>query len=217
MCDGESPSRRPWVTLALAMLATLACGAKNPYRPGGGAPEVDAAEPGAEIDATPPSDTAAMDRSNPPGADARPAADAALDLPRDSAAPSPDVAPPAPDVAPPAPDLAPPRMDAAPGGPAVAASPAMVRPGATVTATWGGVLQPTNADWIGIYVPNAPSMPSITWLYTSSCTLIKNNMPRPAGSCGLDAPSTAGTYELRLFSTDGYILLARSAPFTVAP
>jgi hypothetical protein len=86
-----------------------------------------------------------------------------------------------------------------------------------VTASWGGVAQPTDADWIGMYVPGASNMPSITWAYTSSCSMTKGASPRAAGSCLLTVPAGSGTFELRLFSTEGYILLARSAPFTVTP
>jgi hypothetical protein len=207
MADGDLPPRRdraPWsLALALAFLA-LACGPKNPYRPGAD-PGIDAADPGpdpgpAVLDGAPPSDAAAP-------ADVR-APDAPPPVVADARPPSPP-----PDAAPPA-DAAAPPADG-PAVPVVAVAPGSVPARGRVMASWGGIAQPSDADWIGLYVPGSPHMPSITWVYTSSCGMAKGATPRPAGTCALPAPSAAGTFELRLFSTEGYILLARSAPFTV--
>jgi hypothetical protein len=206
MADGDLPPRRdraPWpLAFALAFLA-LACGPKNPYRPGAD-PGIDAAEPnpgpdpGSSTDGAPSADAAAPDAR--PAPDASPA-DARQDAPPQDAAPADGPTAPAD----------------GPAGPVVTAAPTSVSPRGRVMASWGGVGQATDSDWVGLYVPGAPDMPSITWAYTSSCGMAKGATPRPAGTCALTVPSAAGTFELRLFSTDGYILLARSAPFTVTP
>jgi Fibronectin type III domain/Right handed beta helix region len=102
-------------------------------------------------------------------------------------------------------------------GPTLSASPAAVAPGASVTASWAGVTAPTVRDWIGVYVPGAANSAYNTssWRYTSSCTKTAGTTAKASGSCPIPMPSTAGTYELRLFANDGFTLIAKSPAITV--
>ena len=90
----------------------------------------------------------------------------------------------------------------------LSASPTMIQAGGTVTANWSGISAPTATDWIGLYKPDAPHKPSITWRYTTGTA---------SGNVPFTIPGTvaAGTYELRLFTKNGYTLLAVSGPLTV--
>jgi len=93
-------------------------------------------------------------------------------------------------------------------GTALGMSPASVPAGGSVTATWSGICAPTGTDWIGLYLPGAPNQPSLAWRYTTGAASGSAPFTIPAGL----AP---GTYELRLFSNDGYTRLAVSSSFTV--
>ena len=90
-------------------------------------------------------------------------------------------------------------------------TPNSVPPGGTITAVWNGIAAPTVKDWIGLYVPGSPqgsSFPSLAWRYTTGSA--SGNVPLVIP--GALAP---GTYELRLFSNDGYTRLATSNTITV--
>lgn len=80
--------------------------------------------------------------------------------------------------------------------------------GGTLTAAWTNVVAPTAADWIGLYLPSAADTAFISWRYTTGTS---------AGNVPFDiAASVAnGTYQLRLFSNNGYTRLATSGNFTV--
>ncbi len=70
---------------------------------------------------------------------------------------------------------------------------------------------PTALDWVGIYNPGdeAPTIPSIIWLYTDGTKI--GNKPIQKGQLSFDAAVlTEGKYEMRLFGNDGYQLLASS-------
>jgi hypothetical protein len=89
-------------------------------------------------------------------------------------------------------------------------SPTTVLPGQAVGMTWSGIQNPTPRDWIGLYPSSgAPNRPSLSWMY----------IPPVAGGglvFAIPADTVPGTtYELRLFSNDGYSRLATSQPFTV--
>jgi hypothetical protein len=94
------------------------------------------------------------------------------------------------------------------GGANLSASPASVPRGGTVTATWSNVCSPTSRDWIGIFAPGAPNSYYVAWRYTTGTA---------SGSVPLTVPSSLapGTYELRLFANNGYLLLGKSNAFTV--
>jgi hypothetical protein len=106
--------------------------------------------------------------------------------------------------------------DDGPGGPSVAASPATVAPGATITGTVTG--GPGNAlDWVGLYCPATLADGAyVTWRYL-------NNLQSPPASSLVNAtvtfpaPNNPGaTCNLRLFSNDGFTKLATSATITIA-
>jgi len=90
----------------------------------------------------------------------------------------------------------------------LAVSPSNVAPGDNATATWSSIFAPTAADWIGLYLPSAADNAFISWRYTTGTA---------AGSVPFSIPASlaTGTYQLRLFSNNGYTRLATSANFTV--
>lgn len=103
---------------------------------------------------------------------------------------------------------------AAPPSATVSATPASATAGGTLTAAWQRVASPTSTDWIGLYKPGAADTAFTTWVYTSTCALSAATA-KASGSCPLIAPATPGTYELRLFTNNGYTRLATSGPVTV--
>jgi hypothetical protein len=69
---------------------------------------------------------------------------------------------------------------------------------------------PTATDWIGLYASSgAPNSPAVSWVYltgqASGNLLFQIPVATPPGT----------TYELRLFSNNGYTRLATSNSFTV--
>lgn len=100
-------------------------------------------------------------------------------------------------------------INAGPNSTTLAASPTSVAPGATLTATWQRILNPTVMDWIGLYTPAAPDGSPILWLYTNSTTV--------NGSLGISLPANLapGTYQLRAFGNDTFVRIATSNSFTV--
>jgi uncharacterized delta-60 repeat protein len=95
-------------------------------------------------------------------------------------------------------------------------SPRVVRVGGTITATWSGISEPTDKDWIGIYSPGAANREPIDWIYVS-CSKTPGD-PQAEGSCPIVLPwwtLTPGEYELRLFANDSLTRLARSGIFRV--
>jgi subtilase family protein len=105
----------------------------------------------------------------------------------------------------------------APSATSLSASPASMTLPASVTATWSGIPQATasSTDWIGLYAPSASNTTYRTWVYVS-CS-VSPTTPRSSGSCAMTLPSnlTPGTYELRLFSNNGFTRLATSNTFAV--
>ena len=70
-------------------------------------------------------------------------------------------------------------------------------------------------DWIGLYPSGAVDTAFVAWIYVS-CTHAPASA-RPVGSCAFAIPSTiaVGSYELRLFTNNGYSKLATSNPLTI--
>ena len=87
-------------------------------------------------------------------------------------------------------------------------SPSSVAPGGSVTAAWTNIFAPTGTDWIGLYAPSAADTAFISWRYTTGTAA--GNVPFSIG-----ATVAPGTYQLRLFSANGYTRLATSANFSV--
>jgi len=90
----------------------------------------------------------------------------------------------------------------------LAVNPTSVAAGGTVTATWAGIPSPTSTDWIALYTSGASDTAYLAWRYTTGT--VSGNVP-------FTIPSTVtpGTYELRLFSNNGYTRLAISGLLTV--
>jgi len=99
--------------------------------------------------------------------------------------------------------------------PTLAASPTSVAAGASVIATWSGIAGPTSTDWIGLYRSGAADTAYLAWIYVS-CSQAPGGASA-AGSCALAIPSGTppGTYDLRLFASNGYTRLAIGNTFTV--
>jgi hypothetical protein len=83
-----------------------------------------------------------------------------------------------------------------------------------VTVNWSGVASPTPGDWIGLYRPGDPDLAFISWIHDSSCTQVAGPA-KSSGSCSYPMTVPGGTYELPLFSNDGFTLLATSNTITV--
>jgi subtilisin family serine protease len=90
----------------------------------------------------------------------------------------------------------------------LSATPQSVAAGTVVTAAWSGIASPFAKDWIGLYVPGAGDKSYVKYQYTNGTA---------SGSMSFTIPASvaAGTYELRLFSNNGYTRLATSNVFTV--
>jgi acid phosphatase type 7 len=95
-------------------------------------------------------------------------------------------------------------------------SPTGVAGGGLVTASWNNVGNPSSTDWVGVYAQGAANSAYQKWVYDDSCTQTAGTTTLASGSCSIAMPTTAGTYELRLFAADGYTLLATSGPITVS-
>jgi len=91
----------------------------------------------------------------------------------------------------------------------LSASPTSVAAGGSVTAAWSNICAPTSRDWIGLFLPGAPDTSYVAWRYTTGTA---------SGNVPLTVPATLapGTYELRLFSNNGYTRLGTSNTFAVA-
>jgi IPT/TIG domain-containing protein/fibronectin type III domain protein len=90
----------------------------------------------------------------------------------------------------------------------LAAGPAVVGPGGTVTASWSGIGAPTANDWLMIVPTGGVDASYVAWAYTNGTS---------AGSKVLTVPKTAapGTYEVRLFANNSFLRLAVSNTFVV--
>lgn len=80
--------------------------------------------------------------------------------------------------------------------------------GGQVEAAWSDIPSPADRDWIGLYEPGAPNTAYRSWMYTDG---------QPGGAVPFSIPASTPPrqYELRLFSNNGYTLLATSNRFAV--
>lgn len=90
-------------------------------------------------------------------------------------------------------------------------SPTSATVNGTVTATWSGTPGPADGNWLGLYKPGDPG--SNFYLYSYRYT---NGAASGSVPFTLPAVATPGTYELRLFSSGTYTVLAISNSFTVS-
>jgi hypothetical protein len=100
-------------------------------------------------------------------------------------------------------------------GPSISASPATLARGSSVALAWSGLATAAATDWIGLYTEGAANSTFWAWEYVSCTT--SPTTAQTAGSCTLAIPinAPAGSFELRLFSSNTLNRLATSNPLTV--
>lgn len=100
-------------------------------------------------------------------------------------------------------------------GPSIAASPTTLTRGGTVTVSWSGILSASPADWYALSLIGAPDGSYWSWAYVS-CTSAPT-IAKVSGSCPFAIPANlpAGTYQLRMYSNNGFTRLATSDPLTL--
>jgi hypothetical protein len=100
--------------------------------------------------------------------------------------------------------------------PSMSVTPSTVSGGQQVTVSWSGVTSATTSTWIGLYTPGSSNSALLDWFYANSCNYSEGSTTPSSGSCTYKMPTTAGTYEFRLFdSNSGYVLRAKSNSVTV--
>jgi hypothetical protein len=99
----------------------------------------------------------------------------------------------------------------------LSATPTSVRTGGSVTAAWSAIAAPTATDWIGLYSAGASDSNFLSWIYVS-CSQAPA-AARASGSCAFPIPASVspGTYQLRLFTADGFTRLTIGNAFSVTP
>jgi hypothetical protein len=97
----------------------------------------------------------------------------------------------------------------------LAATPATVAAGNSVTASWNSIPGGTGTEWIGLYTPGAASNTYLAWMFVN-CTQTASG-PRAPGSCSFPIPGNlaAGAYELRLHASSSFTILARSGALSI--
>jgi hypothetical protein len=88
----------------------------------------------------------------------------------------------------------------------LAASPSTVDTGQTLNVTWTAPSGRPANDWIALYKVGDPDTSFISWQYTGG---------GPSGSKPFTAPSQAGQYEFRYFTSNSYNKVATSNTVTV--
>jgi len=101
--------------------------------------------------------------------------------------------------------------------PTVSAAPATANSGGNLTVTWSGIANASSTNWIGLYLPGAPSTAhNGNWMYVS-CSKTAGSA-RASGSCTFPLPAglASGTYEVRLHAASSWNAIARSGPLNVS-
>jgi hypothetical protein len=97
-------------------------------------------------------------------------------------------------------------------------TPSTIAAGTNVTATWSDIASPMPGDWIGLYIPDTSdnALVAASWVYVS-CSQVKGGVGLASGSCSFQIPMPVvpGIYELRLFSNNSLLRLAKSNKFTI--
>jgi hypothetical protein len=93
------------------------------------------------------------------------------------------------------------------GSVSFSAVPLSVRPAGQLSVSWGGISNPTPADWIALYTKGAPDSAVRAWKYTNGSASGATTLTVPFGT-------PAGGYEVRLFANNSYARLA-NVPITV--
>jgi hypothetical protein len=100
----------------------------------------------------------------------------------------------------------------------VSANATTVTAGRPITVSWSGISNPTSTDWIGLYQPGAPAGSYLDWFYADSCTKVGSAATAPAsGSCTYTMPTTAGTYQLELYTGPAGGLITTSSSIASVP
>jgi hypothetical protein len=100
--------------------------------------------------------------------------------------------------------------------PSVSAAP-VTASGGSITVTWSGIVNASPTNWIGLYLPGAPSTAhNCNWMYVS-CSKTAT-IARASGSCIFPLPSglVSGTYELRLHAPSSWTAIARSSAISIS-
>lgn len=79
--------------------------------------------------------------------------------------------------------------------PSLSARASSVAAGGTLTVTWANIANPTPRDWVAFFIPGSLANWVGHWVYVD-CS---------------QAPSTPGTYDLRLLANDSYTVLASTS------
>jgi hypothetical protein len=97
----------------------------------------------------------------------------------------------------------------------LSATPSTIAAGGIVTAAWSQIESPTPVDWIGLYAPSADDTAFLAWVY-AGCAQTPG-AAKATGACPLSLPGALapGSYELRLYTSDGFTRLATSGRFNV--
>jgi hypothetical protein len=105
--------------------------------------------------------------------------------------------------------------DAPPGmtGPTVTMNTPSVNAGGTISVTVANGPANTN-DWLGLVVSTAADTAYVDWIYLNGTTTRPTTGISNA-TLQFTAPTTTGTYDVRLFSSGAYTKLATSGPVTV--
>lgn len=99
--------------------------------------------------------------------------------------------------------------------PLVTMSPANPVQGSVVTVSWNSIVNAKPMDWMGLYRTGAADQSYLSWLYVSCAQT--PGVARASGSCLYELPNIAGSFEIRLFSNDGFSRIAVSNPITAGP
>lgn len=82
----------------------------------------------------------------------------------------------------------------------ISADQSNVGPGDPVLVTFGNVHDPTDGDWIGVYLTSAENgTQEISYVYTPECGQSVGGTPREDGSCTMQMPMSLGDYNFRLY------------------
>lgn len=95
-------------------------------------------------------------------------------------------------------------------GPSITASPTILTRGGVTTVSWSGIISASPLDWYGVFLVGAGNGSYWDWSYVSCAKA--PTIARVSGSCAFLIPGNlpAGTYEMRMFSNDGFTRLATS-------
>jgi hypothetical protein len=86
-----------------------------------------------------------------------------------------------------------------------------------VNVSWSGISNPTSTDWIGIFQKDEiDNKKYLDWFY-ESCNQSAPSSSASSGTCRFNIPSSLsiGSYDFRMFSNNGYNVIAKSPTITM--